>query len=80
MVIFYGFKTFTKEVLKRDGQTCVTCGTKTSVSLFRERRWFELFWIPIFPVSTKYYHLCDSCNSRTTVTNADAKAELKEAK
>lgn len=82
MVIFYGFKTFTKEMLT-SSQTCSTCGEKASVKLMRERRWFDLFWIPVIPVSTKYYHSCGNCNSMVPVTNEAAKAEIagsKEAK
>ena len=80
MIIFYGFKTFRKEVLESKEQNCTACDQKTTVKLIRDRRWFQLFWIPVFPVSVKYFHLCESCNSMTEVSKQQATAELKEAK
>jgi len=51
---------------KKYGPTMVTkcpnCHNDIWLQLYRYREWFTLFFIPVFPYSSKYLLLCDVCS------------------
>lgn len=56
MVILYGTKVKSKEI----GQTkevcsCDHCNNTSIWTLYNDKRWFTLFFIPIFPFSSKKF-------------------------
>ena len=80
MYIIYGFKSFVKDLLQKAARTCPVCGEVAAVKLVRRRRWFTLFWIPIFPVKSEFFHVCASCETTQGISKDEAKADLAEAK
>lgn len=41
--------------------------------------WFQLFWIPLVPISKKHVWICGTCQWRETLTNKWVEAQLYEA-
>lgn len=42
-------------------QHCVNCNTSNNWELIKTSKYFTLFFIPILPQSTKYWHQCMEC-------------------
>ncbi len=63
MLIIWGTKGFEK-ILGTSAQPyhCQHCNNTQYYKITRVRTWFTLFWIPIFPFSSKYYITCPICN------------------
>jgi hypothetical protein len=51
---------------KKYGATVVTkcpnCNNDTWLQLYRHRKWFTLFFIPVIPYSSKHLLLCEVCS------------------
>jgi len=47
---------------------CHRCSQPCAQSLFDIRRWFTLFFIPLFPVGRSYYSVCSMCAASTRIT------------
>lgn len=73
MIIIWGSRTFQKILAHTGPYTCNNCNNPTPFNLIRVANWFTLFWIPLFPVSIKYYHTCPICNQGTQLTKQQAK-------
>ena len=61
MIIFGWGNSFTKDFGGVIKKTCSICSQENYFNLIRVRDWFDLFFIPIFPYSTKYYLICPNC-------------------
>ena len=62
MIIFYGSKVRSKKI----GQTkeachCDHCDNTSIWTLYNDKKWFTLFFIPIFPFSSKKFLSCPVC-------------------
>ena len=55
---------------------CQHCNNVSHYKIFRRRNWFTLFWIPIFPFSSKYYISCPICNFGSKLKKQDALDQL----
>jgi hypothetical protein len=51
---------------------CPQCHRTCSQAVGRAQRWFTLFFIPIFPFSTRYYTVCSMCSGSTKIDRAQA--------
>jgi hypothetical protein len=51
---------------------CHNCSRPCAQSIFVIRRWFTLFFIPLFPVGTKYVGVCSLCASATRMDREPA--------
>lgn len=83
MLILWGAKGFVKDGSYSTDQTpCLACGAQGAKKLFRVRNWFTLFFIPIFPYSSKYIVKCTRCGREDVVKEAREEFNLnvKEAK
>lgn len=79
MFIIYGTKSFDKTlgnlgIINR----CEHCNNDIHFKVFRRMNWFTLFWIPIFPVSRKYYITCPICNYGKKLKKAEAMEILEK--
>ena len=72
-MIIYGYKT-ANTVMGRTQQPCATCRQTTLQTVVRTRRWATLFWIKIFPISTKTTMRCNVCATQVKMDNAQADA------
>lgn len=80
MVILWGFNTFKKDMLETGPYTCNYCNNATLFKIVRVRKWFTLFFIPIIPLSSKYYHVCPICNQGVLMAKEQAKDAIARAK
>lgn len=53
---------------------CDRCGQHAAHQLVRRVRKFTLFFVPLFPVGTKYLDTCVACGRTIEVARADAEA------
>ncbi len=62
MLILYGTRGFQREGgFIADNSPCPVCGCADNHTVRRVRQWFTLYYIPIFPFSTKYFRHCPQC-------------------
>lgn len=59
-MLIFGFRV-TEALLATLGYVCDRCGREAAHHLVRRVRKFTLFFIPLFPVGTKYYDTCTFC-------------------
>lgn len=76
MLIIFG----SKISIKNFGSTilikCPNCHNSDYANLIR-RRWFTLFFIPIFPINCKYYIACNVCSRGSQLYGTDIKKALQ---
>lgn len=73
MIILFGTHAYLKNAgPSADRTPCFACGNVGQKELLRARTWFTLFFIPIFPVSTKYIVRCTRCGREDVVREAKA--------
>jgi predicted RNA-binding Zn-ribbon protein involved in translation (DUF1610 family) len=53
---------------------CETCGNNAAHHLIKRVRKFSLFFIPLFPVSTRYVDSCTACGRMIDVPRDQAEA------
>jgi Zn finger protein HypA/HybF involved in hydrogenase expression len=63
-IIIYGWRGLTSNLSEGDFD-CPHCQNHSSYRLRQVRRFFTLFWIPIFPISSAVRYVeCDHCSSQ----------------
>lgn len=77
MFIIWGSRSMDKTL----GETertyqCQHCNNVSHYKIFKRSDWFTLFWIPIFPFSSKYYISCPICNFGSKLKKQDALDQL----
>jgi hypothetical protein len=72
-MIIYGYKR-ASTVMGRTQQGCATCRQMTPQTVGRTRTWATLFWVKIFPISTKTVMRCNVCGNQVKIENAQADA------
>jgi hypothetical protein len=70
-MIVYGFRSRNK-VLGQTQYGCKQCQRNAYHGVVRSRRFFTLFWIPIFPVGTTTIARCQLCGYQEKVDNKRA--------
>jgi hypothetical protein len=70
-MILFGFRARRKR-LGAVFNECAQCHRACSQVVAKVQRWFTLFFIPIFPFSTKYYTVCSMCSGATKIDRARA--------
>jgi DNA-directed RNA polymerase subunit RPC12/RpoP len=58
---------------------CETCGNNAAHRLVKNVRKFSLFFIPLFPVGTRYIDTCTACGRDVEVAREDAEAAAQQA-
>lgn len=73
MLIIWGTKGFEKTLgTLASVWKCEHCQNESHYRVFRVRRWFTLFWIPIFPIGSKFFVTCPICNYGKKLKKAEA--------
>ena len=57
---------------------CETCGTTAAHHLVKRVRKFSLFFIPLFPVGTRYLDTCIACGRDLEVSREQAEAAASQ--
>ena len=73
MLLIWGTR-IKKKILAylKDTCYCEHCNNTSNFKLIVIRKWFTLFWIPIFPIETEYYLCCPICNYGRSLTRKEA--------
>ena len=77
-MIIWGLRAYTT-LLATLVYTCDRCGTHAAHQLVKRVRKFTLFFIPLFPVGTKYLDTCVACGRTIEVAKPDAEAAVQRA-
>ncbi|HLG77484.1 MAG TPA: zinc-ribbon domain-containing protein, partial [Ktedonobacteraceae bacterium] len=70
-MIIWGFRSLNK-VLGQVQYVCQQCKQNSFHTVVRSRRWFTLFFIPIFPFTKSSISRCNICGIQTRMDNARA--------
>jgi hypothetical protein len=70
-VIIYGWRKRVKQ-LATATYLCGQCGNPTAHALRRAVTQVTLFFIPLFPISAKYFTVCTFCGATNKLTKAEA--------
>ncbi len=58
---------------------CETCGNQGAHQLIKRTRKLSLFFIPLFPVGTKYLDLCTVCGRDLEINREQAETAASQA-
>jgi hypothetical protein len=78
MLIIFGFRRYVLTLAHVTG-VCSQCHNPAAHRIIKSTRKFTLFFIPLFPVSTKYYSSCTFCGLTTQLDDASRDAALAAA-
>ncbi|TFC80384.1 zinc-ribbon domain-containing protein [Cryobacterium cheniae] len=59
---------------------CAYCGTLAEQHVIKRSTKFTLFFIPLFPLSSRYINTCTHCGGTTRLTAAQARHSLEWAR
>lgn len=80
MFVIWGFRDTVKILGKsRDSYHCSHCGNSSSYWVYRKRKWFTLFWIPVFLCKTEYYIACPACKYGQMISKNESRYQLENA-
>jgi zinc-ribbon family len=77
MLLIFGFRVYT-ELLATVAYVCENCGQHAAHHLSRRTRKVTLFFLPLFPVSTKYVDTCSYCGRNLRVPREQAEAAVRQ--
>lgn len=69
----------TQELLATLMYLCETCGNNAAHHLVKRVRRFSLFFIPLFPVGTRFIDTCTACGREIEVAREHAERAAREA-
>ena len=74
MFVIFGFRTRIA-ILATLSYICETCGVAAAHRVVRRRRWFTLFFIPVFPLGPgRYTDTCINCGRVRQLTKEQAES------
>jgi len=73
MILIFGTKIFEKVMAVIGPFRCTRCGNTAQFRIVRSGHWFTLFFIPLFPFSSKYYRVCGACSNAEELDKETAK-------
>ncbi|GCF08414.1 zinc-ribbon domain-containing protein [Dictyobacter arantiisoli] len=76
-MIVYGFRSRNK-VLGQVAYVCPQCHKNSYHTIVRSRRWFTLFFIPLFPFTKTSTSRCNICGVQTRIHNQQAEAYFEQ--
>jgi len=71
-MLIYGWRSNVQE-LATATYLCGTCQNPSAHALRRSVTKFTLFFIPLFPISSKYFTVCTFCGATNKLTKDEAK-------
>jgi zinc ribbon protein len=76
-MLIWGFKLYSA-VLATFVYVCENCHQQAAHQLVKRVRKFSLFFIPLFPVSTKYTDVCTFCGRTMPIAKEQAEAAVQQ--
>ncbi|HEX8002348.1 MAG TPA: hypothetical protein VF519_06600 [Mycobacteriales bacterium] len=77
-MIIWGFRTYAQQLAVLVAR-CALQGHNAAHAVVRRRTKFTLFFIPLFPVSSKHLLVCSMCGNATPVAKENVESVLAEA-
>lgn len=71
-MIIFGFRTSVTQLAVL-AMVCAVCGNPAGQALLKRTTKFSLFFIPLFPVRTKYVVECGVCGASRRIDKAEAR-------
>lgn len=68
-MIIFGWRTIIKNIGAVFKRMCDHCNNENYWVLTRSTRWFTLFFIPVLPISSKYFLACPVCSYGFTLND-----------
>ena len=79
MFIIWGTREKEKELgISQQSYQCTHCNNVSNYKIFRRKNWFTVFWIPIIPLSSKYFISCPICNYGQKIKKAEALEKIQQ--
>ncbi len=72
MFVIFGTKSTQKIVAQEGKIRCGRCNNISNWVVIKVTNWFSLFFIPIIPLSVRYYEQCPICRGLTQITKEEA--------
>ena len=77
-MIVVGLRIFSKLLGTLGAPTlCLHCGSSCCHQVVRDRHWFTLFFLPVFPVWQSYSLVCPNCGGAQRLKRREAMAMLE---
>lgn len=76
-MIIWGFRARNR-VMGQMQYPCSQCGQNSFHTVVRSRRWFTLFFIPVFPFTKSSISRCNICGFQTQIDNNAADTQLAQ--
>jgi zinc-ribbon family len=77
-MIIWGFRS-RNNVMGQMQYPCPKCGQNSFHTVVRSRRWFTLFFIPIFPFTKSSLSRCNICGFQTQIDNNAADGQFTQS-
>ncbi|MEE3487413.1 MAG: zinc-ribbon domain-containing protein [Bulleidia sp.] len=74
MFLLFGISPKTTVIGETKPYTCGRCRYEGPWKILKIQNWFSLFFIPLFPVSTRYIEQCPRCGGFNELTKEQAEA------
>ena len=77
MLLIFGVRVYS-DLLATVAYVCGNCGQHAAHHLTRRTRKVTLFFLPLFPVSTKYFDTCSYCGRVLQVPRSQVDAAVRQ--
>ena len=77
MLLIFGIRVYS-DMLATVAYVCENCGQHAAHHLARRTRKVTLFFLPLFPVSKKYFDTCSYCGRVLRVPRARVETALRQ--
>jgi len=79
-MIIFGWSTKPRVIEYQTQIECSRCGIKTTHDLIRISKTFNLYFVPVIPLSIKYYARCRLCGSEQNISSERKNILIQESK
>jgi len=79
-MIIFGWSTKPRVIEHKTQIKCSRCGIKTTHDLIRISKTFNLYFVPIIPLSIQYYARCRLCGSEQNISSERKNILIQESK
>jgi hypothetical protein len=79
VILIFGFRSMRKQLAVVFAM-CRLCSRPCAHTVVKRRRWFTLFFIPMFPVGTTYFTVCSMCAGALSIDRDAAERLEHEAR
>lgn len=79
MFVIFGLDDSKPEITVSQQQNhCFRCNNTSNWHIAKHQTSFSLFFLPIFPVKTRYYYLCPICNHGDEISSEEYHKKINQ--